>query len=433
MEASSSRASTTGVSSRTSSKRFSNSVSSNSFTDFNLSPERYNSVDTSVAAGKVTAPASSLGVFSSLATSAAVFSSSSTNATTSSRDSLMKPCDKQGSTIYCCVQRDKSGFNCLHPYYKCYMELNGAGFKDAQDDSPATSDRNDLGGSEGCSAAGTVSHRKLVMCAKKRSGMKTSSYLISMDENPDRGSNALIGKVRGDTVGSTYTIYDGGLSYAKTQGLSSLRCEYGLVKFQFDSGGPCTIQAWVPAIDPLGRPALWQPSSPDSSIEAVVARQGGRGCGGDKKLERLVNKKPKWDDTYGGHVLNFQGRVTESSVKNFQLLCTGDESSSEDIVLQFGRTGKDSFAMDVRYPLSLYQAFAIVVVCMDEKLADRKGYEYFRMLSIGNSNNNGSWGGNNNKHDEDDFYDRTSGGAQSIPGIKSTISNIKDYFTKDKK
>jgi hypothetical protein len=33
------------------------------------------------------------------------------------------------------------------------------------------------------------------------------------------------------------------------------------------------------------------------------------------------SQRPKWDDSIGGHVLNFQGRVTMSSVKNFQLVC----------------------------------------------------------------------------------------------------------------
>ena len=32
--------------------------------------------------------------------------------------------------------------------------------------------------------------------------------------------------------------------------------------------------------------------------------------------------RPKWDEMAGGHVLNFNGRVTISSVKNFQLCCT---------------------------------------------------------------------------------------------------------------
>ena len=93
-----------------------------------------------------------------------------------------------------------------------------------------------------------------------------------------------------------------------------------------------------------------------------------------------------------------QGRVTEVSVKNFQL-CSSE--TGDDIVLQFGRsvchslcirlsltmyspvthyvspvthcrTGKQSFSMDVAYPLSLFQAFAICVACMDEKIADRQ-------------------------------------------------------------
>lgn len=55
-------------------------------------------------------------------------------------------------------------------------------------------------------------------------------------------------------------------------------------------------------------------------------------------LISMQNKKPKWDDAHGGHVLNFQGRVTESSVKNFQLIVIED-GANEDVVLQFGRTG----------------------------------------------------------------------------------------------
>ena len=71
-----------------------------------------------------------------------------------------------------------------------------------------------------------------------------------------------------------------------------------------------------------------------------------------------------------------QGRVTESSVKNFQL-CVADDSysppvassnlfngnvgskkenvSSDDVVLQFGRVAKHKFTLDVKYPLSLIQ------------------------------------------------------------------------------
>lgn len=110
------------------------------------------------------------------------------------------------------------------------------------------------------------------------------------------------------------------------------------------------------------------------------------------KLLQLVNVKPKWDDVHGGHVLNFQGRVTESSVKNFQLCCPelpssnswserGETTLNPEVILQFGKAGKDKFSMDVRYPLSIYSAFAICLACLDGKLADRKGFEMFRGLS----------------------------------------------------
>lgn len=92
----------------------------------------------------------------------------------------------------------------------------------------------------------------------------------------------------------------------------------------------------------------------------------------------LFNKTPKWDASHGGHVLNFQGRVTESSVKNFQL-CSHE--TGDDVVLQFGRVGKHKFNMDVCYPLSPFQAFAICVSCMDGKLADRQGYEMLKRLT----------------------------------------------------
>lgn len=97
------------------------------------------------------------------------------------------------------------------------------------------------------------------------------------------------------------------------------------------------------------------------------------------KMLQLENKKPRWDDAHGGHVLNFQGRVTESSVKNFQMI-VADSSFGDEVVLQFGRVGKNKFTMDLRYPLNPFQAFAICVACLDNKLADRKGYEFVKKM-----------------------------------------------------
>ena len=57
-----------------------------------------------------------------------------------------------------------------------------------------------------------------------------------------------------------------------------------------------------------------------------------------------------------------------------------DEPSRTSVVLQFGRIGDDTFTMDVRWPLSLYQAFSICTACLDGKIADRMGYAYLKSM-----------------------------------------------------
>src|SRR5262249_52765141 len=70
----------------------------------------------------------------------------------------------------------------------------------------------------------------------------------------------------------------------------------------------------------------------------------------------LNTKSPRWHQQLHCWCLNFHGRVTVASVKNFQLVSAVD---CEKVVLQFGKVGKDLFTMDYRYPISAFQAFAI--------------------------------------------------------------------------
>lgn len=66
--------------------------------------------------------------------------------------------------------------------------------------------------------------------------------------------------------------------------------------------------------------------------------------------------------------LNFYGRVTLASVKNFQLVEEDDDENQKPL-LQFGKVGSDVFTMDFRRPLSAVQAFAICLSTFDFKLA----------------------------------------------------------------
>jgi Tub family len=54
------------------------------------------------------------------------------------------------------------------------------------------------------------------------------------------------------------------------------------------------------------------------------------------------------------YVLNFNGRVTMASVKNFQLVTPEHQDS---VVLQFGRVAKDEFTMDFQWPMSPFQVY----------------------------------------------------------------------------
>lgn len=97
----------------------------------------------------------------------------------------------------------------------------------------------------------------------------------------------------------------------------------------------------------------------------------------------LKNRTPRWHEQLQCWCLNFRGRVTIASVKNFQLIAASGEatdnagagnshpgsSDHDKIILQFGRIGKDLFTMDYRYPLSAFQAFGICLTSFDTKLA----------------------------------------------------------------
>ncbi len=262
---------------------------------------------------------------------------------------LTRPCSRSDrSAMKCYVERERSTLG-LQTTYRLFGE-----------------------GNEG-------QQSRFMMAAKKKVNKQTSYYLISLDMDPtdDRGSESVLGKIRGNTIGSRYLITDAGLAPEKTVAPSMLRKELAVIDFEFDSSGPSRIEAWIPSVSASGVPVEWRPPTEGQGMEYNI---------NNNKLDKMFllrNKAPKWDEAHGGHVLNFQGRVTESSVKNFQLCCadTLAVDDPEEVILQFGRIGKNKFTLDLKFPLSPLQAFGVAIGCLDGKLADRKGYEFLRRMS----------------------------------------------------
>lgn len=83
----------------------------------------------------------------------------------------------------------------------------------------------------------------------------------------------------------------------------------------------------------------------------------------------LASKQPRFNNATGKYSLNFGGRIKTASVKNMQVTFAGQD----DVLLQFGKRGKDEFVVDFQYPFTPLQAFAFGLTALAYKLANEGG------------------------------------------------------------
>ncbi|KAL2467918.1 Tubby-like F-box protein 10 [Forsythia ovata] len=311
--------------------------------------------------------------------------------------SLKQPGPRDG-TIKCFIKRDKSNST-----YHLFLCLSPALFSE---------------------------NGKFLLSAKRNRRTTSTEYVISMDaDNISRSRSSYIGKLRSNFLGTKFIIYDARRPYYYSNnsppGRTSRRYYSKKVSPKVPTGsyniaqvtyklnvlgtrGPrrmhCVMHS-IPAssLEPgstvPGQPELLSSSledsfrsisfskSIDNSTEFGSARfsdienlQDNEEEGKDRPLV-LKNKSPRWHEQLQCWCLNFRGRVTIASVKNFQLVADAQPtagapitsqaspSDQDEIILQFGKIGKDMFTMDYQYPLSAFQAFAICLSSFDSKLA----------------------------------------------------------------
>ncbi|XP_056222242.1 tubby protein homolog isoform X2 [Seriola aureovittata] len=240
-------------------------------------------------------------------------------------------------TIQCRVTRDRRGMEKgIYPTYYLHMEKEDG-------------------------------KRVFLMAGRKRKKCKTSNYLISTDAtNLSRDTNCYIGKLRSNVLGTKFTVYDGGENPEKKpfikecesvrQELAAICYETNVLGFK----GPRKMTVIIPGmLENDERVSI----RPKNDLETLLVRHAN---GNADKLVTLVNKSPSWNEQTQSYVLNFHGRVTQASVKNFQII---HPDNDDYIVMQFGRVAEDVFSMDYSFPMCALQAFAITLSSFDGKLA----------------------------------------------------------------
>uniref|UniRef100_G3TDX6 Tubby-like protein n=1 Tax=Loxodonta africana TaxID=9785 RepID=G3TDX6_LOXAF len=241
----------------------------------------------------------------------------------------------QGRTVRCRLTRDKKGMDRgLYPSYFLHLDTEKKVF---------------------------------LLAGRKRKRSKTANYLISSDPtNLSRGGENFIGKLRSNLLGNRFTVFDNGRNPHRGGGgadVGSLRQELAAVIYETNVlgfRGPRRMTVIIPGMSSDDERV---PIRPRNASDGLLVRWQ------NKTLESLIelhNKPPVWNEDSGSYTLNFQGRVTQASVKNFQIVHADDP---DYIVLQFGRVAEDAFTLDYRYPLCALQAFAIALSSFDGKLA----------------------------------------------------------------
>lgn len=243
----------------------------------------------------------------------------------------------QGELVQCTITRDKSGMDKMFPTY--FLKLEPKDQPDARS--------------------------VFLLAGRKRKRSKTSNYLISLDATDlSRDGENFLAKLRANFVGTHFTIYDSGRNPSKDEGVDQpVRKELGAVQFETNVlglKGPRKMTVLLPAIGESGMAIDLQPTKEEDTLEERHKHNRLDG------LLVLHNKQPQWNADTQSWVLNFGGRVTQASVKNFQIVHESDENY---IVMQFGRVSDHEFTMDYRYPMSAVQAFAIALSSFDGKLA----------------------------------------------------------------
>ncbi len=235
------------------------------------------------------------------------------------------------------------------------------------------------------------STQRPLLLAKKMSGNKTSNYHIfdlsrgrvalKNGAEFDKKSGNYMGKLRANDLGGTeYVLFGNANSCSNSKSavnnylpekmdanevdendvkreLAAISYERSNMLSQLRAGSqPRKLSVVLPPLDAEAVPV------PNTYLLKDKTKYGLDKCIRDpvdavaRECYVLESKEPIYEN--GNYRLNFNGRVSLPSVKNFQLV-TPDHKN--DVICQFGKVGDDTFHLDFKRPVTAFQAFALAL------------------------------------------------------------------------
>ena len=189
-----------------------------------------------------------------------------------------------------------------------------------------------------------------MLAGRKRKKCTSSTYLLSTDPT-DLSREGEVATLRSNMMGTSFTLSRSDMGEPSPRPCSS-------------SGGSCSPASWEEQQEEPGpelAAILYKPNVLGTSGPRkmrVLLPRGSRSRGKtllDSYKERetegvlvLASKEATWDAARNSYVLNYHGRASQASVKNFQIC---HHSNTEFIIMQLGRVDTNIFSMDFRWKL----------------------------------------------------------------------------------
>eukprot|EP01006_Ploeotia_vitrea_P035505 TRINITY_DN65895_c10_g4_i1.p1 TRINITY_DN65895_c10_g4~~TRINITY_DN65895_c10_g4_i1.p1 ORF type:complete len:399 (-),score=0.22 TRINITY_DN65895_c10_g4_i1:9-1205(-) len=206
---------------------------------------------------------------------------------------------------------------------------------------------------------------KVILIAKKMKMNRTSNYHIfdmtrgHVSSNLTKKSGNYIGKLRARNYQRTeYSLLTQNTE-RKEEIAGVVFDRYGIYDQIKEGTQPRKISVIIPPLDKNNGSIPYYPDGNNnnnnkddderSMVDLLKSSEYGR-------MHIFESKDPTFEK--GNYRLNFNGRVTVPSVKNFQLV---PPTNINNVTCQFGKVGAEHFHLDYKAPLNAVQAFALAL------------------------------------------------------------------------